>query len=192
MNSIKCKHNMHMIEYYKSKIMRSQLVKRIIKLILIKLFIRRVWWVVEVLKWVDLLMIKVRWVEQLLVVSGAKKEMDNIVHISKVILILQQSKINFEMFKIIQQEDMKDLLCKRSLKLNVFKNIDPKESLTLRQSEMNKRTTELTSGTNISIRWWQIRNVKKLWKKSIKLFWISEMKKWWRKMLELLKTQNKN
>jgi|TARA_B110001450_G_scaffold181574_1_gene169662 hypothetical protein len=86
------------------------------------------------------------------VVSGAKKEMDNIVHISKVILILQQSKINFEMFKIIQQEDMKDLLCKRSLKLNVFKNIDPKESLTLRQSEMNKRTTELTSGTNISIR----------------------------------------
>ena len=183
---------MHMIEYYKSKIMRSQLVKRIIKLILIKLFIRRVWWVMEVLKWVDLLMIKVRWVEQLLVVSGAKKEMDNIVHISKVILILQQSKINFEMFKIIQQEDMKDLLCKRSLKLNVFKNIDPKESLTLRQSEMNKRTTELTSGTNISIRWWQIRNVKKLWKKSIKLFWISEMKKWWRKMLELLKTQNKN
>jgi len=86
------------------------------------------------------------------VVSGAKKEMDNIVHISKVILILQQSKINFEMFKIIQQEDMKDLSCKRSLKLNVFKNIDPKESLTLRQSEMNKRTTELTSGTNISIR----------------------------------------
>jgi hypothetical protein len=61
-------------------------------------------------------MIKVRWVELLLVVSGARKEMDNIVHISKVILILQQSKINFEMSRTMQIEDMKDPLCKKSLK----------------------------------------------------------------------------
>ena len=144
------------------------------------------------LKWVDLLMIKVRWVEQPLVVSGAKKEMDNIVHISKVILILQQSKINFEMFRTIQLEDMKDLLCRRSLKSNVFKNIDPKESLTLRQSEMNKRITESTSGTNTSTKWWQIKNVKKLWIKNRKLFSIKEKKKIKRKCPELLKTQNKN
>jgi hypothetical protein len=68
----------------------------------------RVKWV-EVLEWDSLLMIKVNKVEQQLVVSGERKEMDNTVLISKVILIQLQSKINFEMCKIMLIEDTKDL-----------------------------------------------------------------------------------
>ena len=68
----------------------------------------RVKWV-EVLEWDSLLMIKVNKVEQQLVVSGERKEMDNTVLISKVISIHLQLKINFEMFKKIPIKDMKDL-----------------------------------------------------------------------------------
>jgi len=76
----------------------------------------------EQVKWVEVLelgslqMIKVNKAEQPLVVSGERKEMDNTVLISKAILTQLQSKINSEMCKIMPIEDMKDLLCRKSLK----------------------------------------------------------------------------
>jgi len=53
-------------------------------------------------------MIRVNRVEQLQAVSGERKEMDNIVLISKVILIQLQLKINLKMFKIKLAKDLKD------------------------------------------------------------------------------------
>jgi len=64
---------------------------------------------VEVLEWDSLQMIRANRAEQLLAISGARKEMDNIVLISKVISIHLQLKINFEMFKKIPIKDTKDL-----------------------------------------------------------------------------------
>jgi len=108
LNNIKYKLHTPMIELYKNETWRKWLVRKIIKLILKSSFMERVKWV-EVLEWDSLLMIKVNKVEQQLVVSGERKEMDNTVLISKVILIQLQSKINFEMCKIMLIEDTKDL-----------------------------------------------------------------------------------
>jgi hypothetical protein len=69
---------------------------------------QQVLWV-EVSEWDSLLMIRANRAEQLLAVSGARKEMDNIVLISKVISIHLQLKISFEMFKKVLIKDMKDL-----------------------------------------------------------------------------------
>ena len=108
LNNIKYKLRTPMIEFYKNKTWRKWIVRKIIKLILRSSFMERVKWV-EVLEWDSLLMIKVNKVERQLVVSGERKEMDNTVLISKVILIQLQLKIKFEMCKIMLIEDTKDL-----------------------------------------------------------------------------------
>ena len=97
-----------MIELYKNKTSIKWSVKKIIKRIWKSNFTRQVLWV-EVLELDSLQMIRANRAEQLLAISGARKEMDNTVLISKVILIQLQSKINFEMCKIMLIEDTKDL-----------------------------------------------------------------------------------
>ena len=61
------------------------------------------------------LMIKVKWVEQLQADFGERKDKDNTVRISKVIMT-QQLKNNFKMFKIRLLKVLKGLLCKKSLR----------------------------------------------------------------------------
>lgn len=61
-------------------------------------------------------MIRVNKAELLLAVFGAKKEMDNTVHISRVILIQLKLKINFEMCRIRPFKVLRDQLCKKNLR----------------------------------------------------------------------------
>jgi len=107
---------------------------------------------VAALDWDNLQMIKVNKVEQLQADSGVV-EKENTAQFLQEIMIQCKLKTNFETYKTKPLEVLKDLLCKKSLRLNVCKNIDPNESPTPNKFEPIKKFEELTSGISIWTKW---------------------------------------